>query len=50
MQLFNLRLTKAQIEELDRVHRKQLSKLWNDPLKKNRYVYRDSMEIHSALK
>lgn len=38
-------LTKAQIEELDRAHRKQPGKLWKDPFKKNRYVYRDSMEI-----
>ena len=39
-----LRLTKAQTE-LDRAHRKQIRKLWEDRFKKNRYVYRDIMEI-----
>ena len=39
------RLTKAQIEEPDRAHRKQLRKLRKDSFKKNRYVYRGSLEI-----
>ena len=42
-------LTKAQIEELDKAHRKQLRKLWNDSFKKNRYLYRDSMEIPLSI-
>ena len=42
-------LTKAQIEELDKAYRKQLRKLWNDSFKKNRYLYRDSMEIPLSI-
>ena len=45
----NWRLTQAQIKELDRAHRKQLRKLRNVPVKKNRYVYRDTMEIPLSI-
>lgn len=47
--LFNMGLTKAQIEKLDKAHRKQLRKLWNNPRQENRYVYRDSMEISLSI-
>ena len=42
-------LTKAQTEELDRAHRKQLRKLWNDPFKKNRHLYKDSEEVPLSI-
>ena len=38
-------LTCSQEEELDRAHRKQLRRIWNDPYKKNNELYRDSNEI-----
>ena len=38
-------LTKAQTEELDRTHRKQLRMIWNNPFKKNKDVYESSKEI-----
>ena len=37
-------LTKEQEEELDRTHRKQLRKIWNDPFKKNKDLYEQSKE------
>ena len=37
-------LTKAQLAEFDRAHRKQIRKVFNDPYKRNAHVYRDSNE------
>ena len=37
-------LTKAQREELDRSHRKQLRRVWNDPNKRNQRLYEESNE------
>ena len=38
-------LTKAQTEELDRAHRKQLRKIFNDRNKRNAQLYKDSHEV-----
>ncbi len=37
-------LTKAQCEELNRAHRKQLRRVWNDPNKRNQRLYEESNE------
>ena len=42
-------LPKSQIEVIYRANRKQFRNLWNDPFKKNRYVYRESMEKPLSL-
>ena len=42
-------LTKSQTEELDRTHRKQLRKIWNDPYKQNKHLYRDSKEVPLSI-
>ena len=42
-------LTKAQLAELDRAHRKQMRKVFNDPFKRNAHVYRDSNEKPQSI-
>ena len=37
------------MEELHKAHRKQLRKLENNPFKKKRYIYRNSMGIALSI-